>query len=340
MDLLQSTWLRGLRSSNRNLPARKETARVGNHLAFTAIKCLVSGLLICWIVQTSNLGDIFAAVRMADKVLLIQAFSLNFVGLYISVYRWQVLLKAVGVNAVFSLLLKSYLVGIFFNNVLPSTIGGDAVRAYDSWRVGSDKAAAVAVIIVDRLVGLLALMAFALGALLVSKRQTVDLAFLSLSMLTGVAAMGLFTWIIFVACQRISTLVPKLRFTFLRRLQRFLDAMVDIFLSFHGRKAALARASALSLLLQANVVIHYYLFAKALNFSVPVYVFFLIIPLAIFVMMIPVSINGIGVRETAFVFFFAPFDVSKSEAIALAWLAYGVVIFQGVLGGIVYTLRR
>ena len=57
-------------------------------------------------------------------------------------------------------------------------------------------------------------------------------------------------------------------------------------------------------------------------------------------MMLPISINGIGLRESVFVFFFSAFGVVKYQAIAFAWLAYGLVILQGLLGGIVYALRK
>ena len=139
-----------MESVDTNLEARpvetKQSVASKKRLILTAIKCVVSGSLIYWIVRGSNLGEIFMAVRSANTPLLLLGFSLNFVGIYVSAHRWRVLLKAQGVNVSFPFLLKSYLVGIFFNNFLPSTIGGDAVRAYDSWRVGKSKAGAVTVV--------------------------------------------------------------------------------------------------------------------------------------------------------------------------------------------------
>ena len=78
----------------------------------------------------------------------------------------------------------------------------------------------------------------------------------------------------------------------------------------------------------------------ALEFPIPFNHFFLIIPLSIFIMMLPISINGIGIRESIFAFFFLSYGVSKPEAVAFAWLVYGITILQGVVGGIVYALRK
>jgi hypothetical protein len=102
----------------------------------------------------------------------------------------------------------------------------------------------------------------------------------------------------------------------------------------------LVKALVLSMLLQVNVIIHYYLIALALGLSLPFYSFFLIIPLATVIMMVPISVNAIGIRENVFAFFFAPFGILVPQAVAFAWLAYGMVLIQGVLGGIVYGLRR
>jgi glycosyltransferase 2 family protein len=306
----------------------------------TVIKCAISGSLIYWILQGSNLSEIFSVVRSGDTPLLLLAFTLNFVSLYVSAYRWRVLLNAQGIDVPLLFLLKSCAVGVFFNNFLPSTVGGDAMRAYDSWQAGKNKASAVTVIFVDRFLGLLALMLFALGAVMVSKELTASLPYLYLWLVLITAAMLLFVWIVFLPSRWMPTVIPEIRLSLWPKLRIVLDNVLDAFVAFQGKKDALAKGLGLSMILQANVVMHYYFFARGLNFSMPLYNFFLIVPLAVLIMTIPVSINAIGVREHTFAFFFTAFGVSKVEAIALAWLVYGVVIFQGVLGGIIYTLRR
>ena len=322
-------------------PLRSETVASPNkRFVLTAIKYAISGVLIYWILRGSNLSEIFSVLRSGDTPLFLLAFSLNFVSLYVSAYRWRVLLNAQGIDVPLFFLLKSCAVGVFFNNFLPSTVGGDAMRAYDSWQAAKNKASAVAVIFVDRFLGLLALMLFALGAVIVSKELTASLPFLYLWLVFITAALLLFIWIVFWPSRWMSTVVPKISLFFWPRLRSVLDKFLGAFVAFQGKKGALVKGVGLSIILQANVVMHYYFFAKGLNFSVPLYNFFLIVPLAALIMTIPVSINAIGVREHTFVFFFTAFGVSKIEAIALAWLIYGVVIFQGVLGGIIYALRR
>jgi len=77
-----------------------------------------------------------------------------------------------------------------------------------------------------------------------------------------------------------------------------------------------------------------------MDLPVPTVAFLLIVPLATFVMMIPVTINGIGLRENVLALFLAVYGVGNSEAVAFAWLLYLGGLIQGVLGGVVYVMRR
>ncbi|WP_159460606.1 lysylphosphatidylglycerol synthase transmembrane domain-containing protein [Calothrix rhizosoleniae] len=306
----------------------------------TAIKLCVSGTLIYWILQNTNLAEIFSVIGSVNLFLILVATFLKFLGYYVSALRWRILLKAQGINASIHFLFQSYVVTSFFNNFLPSIIGGDTVRAYDSWRLGTGKVGAVAVIFIDRFLGLLALILFAVSAMFMSRQLSAHLPFLHLWMLLGTTVMISIIWMVFMPSEKILMLIKTLRFPYSQLLKNFLAKIINPFLAFQGQKDILYRAFGLSVLLQTNVIIHFYLIAMALEFPIPFNHFFLIIPLSIFIMMLPISINGIGIRESIFAFFFLSYGVSKPEAVAFAWLVYGITILQGVVGGIVYALRK
>ena len=94
----------------------KQSVANTKRLILTAIKFVISGSLIYWIVRDSNLREIFMSVRSADIPLLLLAFSLNFVGTYLRAHRWRVLLKAQGVDASIIYLINSTMVSFFFSN--------------------------------------------------------------------------------------------------------------------------------------------------------------------------------------------------------------------------------
>lgn len=309
-------------------------------LLVTGAKALISAALIYWILRGTNFSEIFLAMSRASLPVLIVAFSLHFVGFYISALRWKILLKAHSVDTNMFYLIKSYIVAMFFNHFLPSTVGGDTVRAYDSYRVSKSKSGAVAVVFVDRFLGLAALVLYALIAVFFARQMTTQVPFLYLWVAIGAVGALLIIWVIFFPSKKLIEIVSKVKLPFSAKAQRILEKVIGAFWAFRGQKVVLLKAFGLSLILQANVVFYYFLISQALDFQIPFYYFFLIVPLSIFIMMLPISINAIGLRENTFFFFLAVFAVAKPEAIAFAWIEYGILLLQGVLGGIVYALRK
>ncbi|MCP5095929.1 MAG: flippase-like domain-containing protein [Chloroflexi bacterium] len=305
-------------------------------LIFNVLKIVISGGLIYWILRDTNLAEIFTAVRDANLWLLLLALSLHLLGFTISAYRWRILLRTRGSDASILFLIESYIVGMFFNNFLPSTIGGDSYRAYDAHRLGQSKSSAVAVVFVDRFLGLVAMMLFALLALFGANELIDSIPLLSLWVSLGLLGMLVFLWLIFMPPKWLPTFVANLKLPFGNKIKGIIEA----FLAFQGQGAALVKALFLSILLQANVVIYYYIIAEAMGLPIPFFSFFLIVPLVTIITMLPISVNGIGVRENTYVFLFAAFAVLQPEAVAFAWIDLGMRALQGVLGGIVYALRR
>lgn len=317
--------------------APKPKSRV-RQIGFTVLKFAISAGLIWFILRDTSLDEVWGAIQSANPWILALAFSLHFIGFLVSAIRWKGLLKAQGVDAKIPFLFNSYVVSAFFNNLLPSTIGGDAVRAYDSWRLGQSKSDAVAVVFVDRFLGILVLMFFALVAVLFSSTITEDAPSLYLWVIVGSVGVVLISLIMFVPSPRLPRMIENLPLP--GKIKSKLVTIVRAFLAFQGRKQVLAVALFWSAVLQANVVLHYWLISEAMGLDVPWYNFFLIVPLATFVMMIPISINGLGLRETVFAFFFAPFGVANSAAVGFSWIVYGMVVLLGVIGGVVYATRR
>jgi uncharacterized protein (TIRG00374 family) len=300
----------------------------------TLLKSAVSIGLILWILKDTNLSEIFGSIASANLLILFLALWLNLVGWLATSYRWRALLSVHNVNASIGFLMNSCAVSVFFNNLLPSTIGGDAVRIYDSWRAGCSKAAAVTVIFADRFIGLIALMLFTLAALLFYGTVGQDTLTLWGAALVGSLVMVVIGWLVLSPPQNLILLLQKVR------LLQKLNRLVDAFATYRNQTGVLWKALLLSIVLQANVVIHYSMIGWALDLPIPLHAYFIFIPLTIFVMMVPISINAVGIRENVFIFFFAMYGVAAPEAIAFAWISYAIVLAQGIIGGVVYALRN
>ncbi len=302
-------------------------ARIG-----TILRVAVSAALIFWILRKAPLGEVLDAFRSADLRYVLLAVSLSPLGYLTSVSRWRLLLRSQGGDATFWFLARSFVVGIFFNNLLPSTIGGDTIRVYDTSRSGVGRAAAVAIVLVDRFIGLLALLLFAGAGLLLSGHLTDRVPALYGWVAGGTLAMGLIAALLFLPSRRAPDLLARLG----PRFKKVSDAIF----AFQGKGAVLAKAFGWSLLMQTVVVLNGWLLAKALHVPISLPYYFVIVPIAVFVMMIPVSINAIGVRESVWAFFFAAFGVASAKGVAVAWLDYGHVLIHALVGGAIYAFSR
>lgn len=311
-------------------------------LIFT-LKLLVSGALVTWIVKDVDFAEMGAVLSESNLYLLLFAFCMYFLGYVLTAVRWRLLISIHGVWPPLSVLVQSFMVGIFFNNLLPSTIGGDISRMYDVWRIAKDKAGAVSVVLVDRFLGVSALILWATVAVFASPAVRTQSALyvpvLSVLGILSVAAMFILgrpratVLGVVSGIRQALGILPSFA-------QKAVAKILDAFGPYYEHNRVLLRALLVSLLLQLNVIIHFWLVCVALQIDLPFFAVCVVIPCVLMITMLPISINAIGVREVAFVYFAGLFGVSGEQALVLAWVAFTFVIMQGLLGGLVFALRR
>src|SRR3954453_13595234 len=114
---------------------------------FLALKIAVSVVLLSILLSRIDVGQLWATARKASLVWLLIALGIYFVNVVASAWRWRVLLEAQGVQMPLWTLTKSFMVALYFNNFLPSNIGGDFIRIKDTARVAGSKTMATLVIL-------------------------------------------------------------------------------------------------------------------------------------------------------------------------------------------------
>ena len=307
---------------------------------FLLLKISLSVALILWMTHDIALDSVFEVITESSPSLLTLAFSLFFVGYVITAFRWRTLIRVQGGDAPIFFLVRSFMVALFFNNFLPSTVGGDVVRMYDSWRLGNSKSDAVTVVLVDRFLGVIVLLCFALLALIFDEAVAGAVPFIAAWVAASLAGIGIATWLILKIPVSTTQMLFSAKSSGIARIGRILEKVHRSFQAYRHARSAVLGALILSVLLQVNVVVCFILIARSIGIEIPVESMFLIIPIALFIMMLPISINAIGVRETVFVFLFSLYGIENIQALAFAWLAYGLTLSQGILGGMVFALRK
>lgn len=292
------------------------------------LKLLVSLLLLGWVLSKTDLAQVKEAFSQANLFYLVLAFSLHFIGIALTVIRWRVLLDALGDKISYWRLTQSFMVGQFFNTFLPSTVGGDISRSLD-FKKDLGTARSFAVVFVERFSGLVALV-FLAAAVLPFAKEVIPQGSYLVPIIIGVL-LFFFTFILVVLLPKTSQLLGKES-----KLARFHAGLVV----YSGHLKPLAVAFILGLLLQANVVVHYYFLSLGLGLDLSILYFFIIIPILRVVLLFPFAINGIGLRENAFTYFFQVVGIGAGAALAISWLDLGMVLVLGAIGGLIYVCRK
>ncbi len=318
-------------------PARKNTRRI-------LIKCIVSCLLLAYLIYKADMSAIWSALKTASPFWIVVSFSLHIIGFLLTALRWKMLLAARGSHLSTWYLLRSVLIGIFFNNFLPSTVGGDVYRAYDTAGQVGSKTESMTVVVVERLTGIFALGLFAIFALFLGFSHFGRIPIIWLA-ITGLGT----AFLLFLAAMNhhvaraikaIFEHPEMIKFPFLRKVQAKSKQIYDALCVYKRNKRVMFVAFLLALFLQINVIVHYYFISSALGLNVPLTYFFLIIPVVTVILMVPIFINGVGGRELVYTLLLGVFGVTKPEAIAFSWIAFGMVLVQGIAGGVVYVVRK
>jgi uncharacterized protein (TIRG00374 family) len=303
------------------------------------IRLIVSAALLYFVLRSIDLTALWQRVRgMSPAWVLLALLAYVFVQA-ISVWRWHRLLRAQHVDVTTKTLRESIWVSLFFNNFLPSNIGGDVVRIADTASAAGSKTLATTVVLVDRALGLTALIVVAaFGAFAAS---LVGIHVPGARWLWIVAATGVLIAIPVIALPKLTAyLLAPLRLLKKPWVDERVQRLEDALNRFRETPSALAGAFAGALVVQITVVAFYLLMAQGLSVPLPILLGAVLIPVSMVVQMAPLSINGFGVREAVFAFFFRRFGLPIDAAVALSLVSTGFVMGLSLVGGYMFLKRR
>ncbi len=298
------------------------------------------GLLLYLVLYLARPQEIIAAIKDVSWAMALLAFGLHAFGFLFSALRWKLILDETGADFSIPQLIRSLLVGSFFNLFLPTRFGGDVVRVSDTRHIEQGATASLAVIVYERMSGIVALLVFALFASLLKIGFIKEMPILYLSLL--VSLLGIF--LLVLAWKKIPRgfLAGRdCRRPWGRKILDKLDRFHAIILDFVNHRALSKKVFFWALLLQFNVVIHYYLIGQALRLGrIPLLDYFFSIPIMLFVLSFPISINGIGVRDLFLIQLFTYYGYPASVAIAFSLLDLAFNLLLGIIGGLIYIFRK
>lgn len=247
--------------------------------------------------------------------------------------KWRILLQAQGLARPLGDLIRIYFTGTFYGSFLPTGVGGDVIRVVQVARGRNDIGAASASVVMERALGLLALAALVAVCLTVFVlRERADLLpLLGLALLALVLGGAGLAWMLYAR-------LPGPLSRFASRLPKRLSRFAETFRIYAGARRALAAFFALSLVEHLVPVAANYAMGRALGLDLSFATFLLIIPIILFVVRIPISLDGLGLQESLYVSLFSRAGVGTSESFLLAVVGR-LVTLLGVLPGAFFKAR-
>lgn len=293
------------------------------------IKIGITAILLFFIIRgVSPDKALNALVTVAPMGLLI-AFCLQTLSGGIAAFRWFLIMRRIGFKQPFLFYLKSYFKGAFFNQGLPTSIGGDGVRILDCARGGNKTIDAFYGVFIDRIVGLAGLILLNFGALLLnSSLLPTDLYYLLLGIL-------------------LLLILGIISLFFLRFFQIFnrgrwfgmLGTLSERFSQVYASPRDICVQLALSVLIHLCAMSSFYSLGVAGGLDYPLSVYLILVPPVILLTILPISLAGWGVREGALIgLFILILEADRSKVLSFSIL-YGLITIAVSLPGLFFYLN-
>ncbi len=303
------------------------------------IKAAVSLALLAVLFSRVDAARLFAAARNASAPWLAGALALYTLMVLASAWRWGVLLTAQNVRLPYTTLTSSFLVATFFNNFLPSNIGGDVVRVADTAPAAGSKTLATTVVLLDRGLGLLGLVLIAAIGATAGTRLANDGPLAPALLWTGLFVGALIAIPALLRPHAFARLFHPLRALHPAWVDERLARLTAALARFGQAPGALAAGFVGAVVVQAVLVGFYLAIAQSMRIPVSFAELAVIVPISFVVQMIPLSMNGFGIREATFGFYFSRLGLPLESALLVSFMGAALIMLFSLSGAVAYLGR-
>jgi len=296
------------------------------------LPCFLSVALLVWLFMTIDYKHIWQAIKDSDMRYMSAAGVIFFLINFLILWRWRILMKAVGLKSKRLSSMRWFFIGQFCNLAPISTVGSDVIRGLGLAQELGSKPKIFASIVLDRLSGfagivILAVFAFIFGHGIIANKLVI-IAIAAMSIISLGMVVLLFSHRIFsFACQAFAPW-PKV-------VDNLMRLHYDIVL-LKGRQRQGWEAIIISVVSQIVLAFELYLSAKGMHQNISLVYFIIFSPIVCVVTSLP-SIGGLGFREIGWVYLLPLVGVSKEMAGGLSLINSAFTIIAGLLGGLFYV---
>jgi uncharacterized protein (TIRG00374 family) len=294
----------------------------------------ITGLLLFLVFRKVGLEELAATLRQADMTWVVISFLLIPVINLVNVMKWNTLLRSQGIEVPLLYQFKLYFIGYFFNNFLPTNVGGDVVRIYELGNRTKDPAGAAAAVFMERLTGFVVLFVFAFIALALQPTMAED-PWLKVATVMVAAMFVAVIWLILDP--RILDLIDRtIHFKMVQKYTAKFRKFHNSVQAYQNRPGTLALAMFWSVIFYFMAVLNTYASAMAFYQPIPFWGIAAITPIIGVVSVLPLTFNSVGIQEWAYVLLFSWLGLPPSVGLSTILLIRAKILFVATIGGLLY----
>jgi uncharacterized protein (TIRG00374 family) len=302
-----------------------------------ALKVAFSAGLLAWLVGHFHVRDAMRQTGHADPRWLWAAVAVFLVSNLVGSWLWGRLLRMQGVEIPYARVSAYYFVGLFFNNFLPANIAGDFARISAAREHSPSAAPVFSATLMDRILGGLSVATMAMVSIAVAFPWFHDLVVDGL--VTGLFLVSLLMYLAVFRRDVLGLVEWPFRVLRLHGLERRIARLMDEVHAYRERPGELFGLLGMGMLVQVLRVMMHFSVARALGLRIPLAAIFTFVPILASIVMLPISLNGIGVREGAAVLLFRLVGLSGAQSISFQLLTWLLAVAVSLLGGLIFLLR-
>lgn len=298
------------------------------------LKILVTVTLLYYLFQKIPVQEVFEAVKSIEIKNFYLSVLLFFLYYGFFSLRWKFLLRSQDIELGFTFSYLYILISFFFNNFLPSGLGMDAIRSgYAGGRKDFEKAFGAS--LMERMLGMVGMMCIGIFAIFSFRIEFIRLAILYFLLIVLIG--GIYSLLVSLKLEWLKKKLLSIKFLNIGESIRVFYHAVRI---YSKKWRVILIGIVYSLFVQMTIIYINFLLAKSLSIDITFISLIAYIPLITIISLIPITINGLGMRESAYVFLFSSYGIAREEALSLSLLFFAASVIASAIGGVVFIFIR
>jgi len=302
----------------------------------TSGKALVTVFIFVYLFTRLDVYLIGRLISQSRIWLLLVTFALFASRVLLGAYRNKVLLAYKSFIFSVTTLTRFYYIGFFFNLFLPTVVGGDIARGYYLYRYSGGRKETISSILVERALGIVAMMLLSLFSVFLAVLLGLDvLRNDTIKIIVIAFGAGLVLAVLYFH-EKTAQVFEKMLPAFIADRFASVVSVIRNVIEYNRAPRILGYVLLISIVFQLSAILCNYLIALAIGCTTPFLYFLMLLPVVWLISMIPVTINGLGLREGAFVYLFGTTGMAQEMAMTISLLWFAQTVGLSIIGGLVF----